>query len=911
MNATVKPAKLIRGVTGDWEMVIGLEVHAQVTSQSKLFSGASTEFGGEPNTHVSLVDAAMPGMLPVINEECVRQAVRTGLGLNAQINLRSVFDRKNYFYPDSPQGYQISQYKSPIVGEGVVEVELDGGHSVSIGIERLHLEQDAGKSLHDQSPTMSYVDLNRCGVALMEIVSKPDIRDAEQAKAYVTKLRSILRYLGTCDGDMEKGSLRADVNVSVRKPGGPLGTRCEIKNMNSINFIGQAIEYEARRQIEIIEDGGVIDQETRLYDPGKGETRSMRSKEEAHDYRYFPDPDLLPLEFSEAYVAGLKAELPELPDQKKARFIEGFGLSPYDASVLVAERERAEYFEAMVGEGAEPKSAANWLINEYLGRMSRQKSDLPIMDWVQPLSQPVQRPARPQPGFFTPVLGPLPPSANTAIVTMISTGVISGKTAKDVLEAVFANPKIDPRAYVSENNLTQVTDLGAIEKVVDDIVAANPDKVAQAKAKPAAVQWFVGQVMKSSGGKADPKAVNVLLRSKLGLEGGETPNMPVKKNRDVLFEDRKRTRQEPLQRGERLFDYYDECARSGYDEFRLLMNGWLSDVALDDRRQLISRMRNGGNNAFGAALCELVVHALLIALNYKVVAHPSLPGTDAHPDFAATDQSGKRLYVEVTTVNRADEKVDQLGREAPIYNAINQAKLPAGCLLGYTLVQAGPDKPDLSTLLDSVELWAKESSASGTSTPIVRRFVIGEWIVELELFSGGSSAAGSPAIGVAWGGGGVITPHQDIRGGLWAKTNKYGSLDAPYLIVVADAKDQIFGPSQAKNAIAEALFGTELVVSVDGKISHDRARDGLWFGPEGARNQHVSGILLIPQTDIWKLREANREPILALNPWATSPLPEAVRGLPRLEAMDHKLVEYGGKSLADILGVPIPWPPSE
>src|SRR6185437_11433184 len=321
MNAPVTPHKLIKGQTGDWEVVIGMEIHAQVTSNSKLFSGAATEFGGEPNTHVSLVDAAMPGMLPVINAECVRQAVRTGLGLNAAINLRSVFDRKNYFYPDSPQGYQISQYKSPIVGEGEVVVELDGGKTATIGIERLHLEQDAGKLLHDQSPTMSLVDLNRCGVALMEIVSKPDIRDAEQAKAYVT----ILRYLGTCDGDMEKGSLRADVNVSVRKPGGPLGTRCEIKNMNSITFIGQAIEYEARRQIEIIEDGGTIDQETRLYDPDKGETRSLRSKEEAHDYRYFPDPDLLPLEFSQAYVDELKSGLPELQDRKKARFIDAFG----------------------------------------------------------------------------------------------------------------------------------------------------------------------------------------------------------------------------------------------------------------------------------------------------------------------------------------------------------------------------------------------------------------------------------------------------------------------------------------------------------------------------------------------------------------------------------------------------------
>src|SRR5450755_2496824 len=348
MSAT--SSKLIKGATGDWEVVIGLEIHAQVTSKSKLFSGASTAFGGDPNSHVSLVDAAMPGMLPVINEECVRQAVRTGLGLNAQINRRSVFDRKNYFYPDSPQGYQISQYKSPIVGEGEVIVELAGGETATVGIERLHLEQDAGKSLHDRSPTLSFVDLNRSGVALMEIVSKPDIRSSEQAKAYVTKLRSIVRYLGTCDGDMEKGSLRADVNVSVRKPGGPLGTRCEIKNMNSISFIGDAIEYEARRQIEILEDGGAIDQETRLFDPNKGETRSMRSKEEAHDYRYFPDPDLLPLEFSESYVDELKNHLPELPDEKKVRFVRDYGLTAYQADVLVAEKEVAQFFEDALGE---------------------------------------------------------------------------------------------------------------------------------------------------------------------------------------------------------------------------------------------------------------------------------------------------------------------------------------------------------------------------------------------------------------------------------------------------------------------------------------------------------------------------------------------------------------------------------
>ncbi|MET4388862.1 aspartyl-tRNA(Asn)/glutamyl-tRNA(Gln) amidotransferase subunit B [Bradyrhizobium sp. F1.4.3] len=486
--------KLLKGSTGDWEMVIGMEIHAQVTSNSKLFSGASTAFGGEPNSHVSLVDAAMPGMLPVINEECVRQAVTTGLGLNARINLRSVFDRKNYFYPDSPQGYQISQYKSPIVGEGEVVVELDGGKTATIGIERLHLEQDAGKLLHDQSPTMSYVDLNRCGVALMEIVSKPDIRDAEQAKAYLTKLRSILRYLGTCDGDMEKGSLRADVNVSVRKPGAPLGTRCEIKNMNSITFIGQAIEYEARRQIEILEDGGAIDQETRLYDPNKGETRSMRSKEEAHDYRYFPDPDLLPLEFSQTFVDDLKAKLPELPDEKKARFIADFGLSAYDASVLVAERESAVFYETVLDRLAnrarDGKMAANWVINELFGRLNKEGRNITV--------------------------SPVNAEQLAAIIDMIGEGTISGKIAKDLFEIVWQEGG-DPRALVESRGMKQVTDLSAIEKVVDDIIAANPDKAAQVKDKPQSLGWFVGQVMKSSGGKANPQAVNDLLKSKLGI----------------------------------------------------------------------------------------------------------------------------------------------------------------------------------------------------------------------------------------------------------------------------------------------------------------------------------------------------------------------------------------------------------
>jgi aspartyl-tRNA(Asn)/glutamyl-tRNA(Gln) amidotransferase subunit B len=494
MNAPVKSSKLIKGHTGDWEMVIGLEVHAQVTSNSKLFSGASTEFGGQPNGHVSLVDAAMPGMLPVINEECVAQAVRTGLGLKAKINLKSTFDRKNYFYPDLPQGYQISQYKSPIVGEGEVIVDIGDGESTTVVIERLHLEQDAGKSVHDQHPTMSFVDLNRSGVALMEIVSKPDMRSAEEARAYVTKLRSILRYLGTCDGDMEKGNLRADVNVSVRRPGEPFGTRCEIKNVNSIRFIGQAIEYEARRQIDIIEDGGVIEQETRLYDPNKGETRSMRSKEEAHDYRYFPDPDLLPLEFTNAYVEELKAKLPELPDEKRARFIAEFGLTPYDASVLVAERESADFYEAVLAKLADKardgKLAANWVINELFGRLNKEGGDI--------------------------ATSPVSADQLSAIIDLIGEGTISGKIAKDLFEIVWTKGG-DPKSLVESLGMKQVTDLGAIEKVVDDIIAANPDKVEQAKAKPQLIGWFVGQIMKSSGGKVNPQAVNDILKTKLGL----------------------------------------------------------------------------------------------------------------------------------------------------------------------------------------------------------------------------------------------------------------------------------------------------------------------------------------------------------------------------------------------------------
>ncbi|MEW5423054.1 Asp-tRNA(Asn)/Glu-tRNA(Gln) amidotransferase subunit GatB [Amorphus sp. 3PC139-8] len=493
MNEAVREARrgsVIKGATGDWELVIGLEVHAQVQSESKLFSGASTAFGGDPNSHVSLVDAAMPGMLPVINAECVRQAIRTGLGLKAEINLSSRFDRKNYFYPDLPQGYQISQYQFPIVGEGIVYVDMPDGSVVEVGIERVHLEQDAGKSLHDQHPTKSFVDLNRSGVALMEIVSRPDMRSADEAKAYISKLRTILRYLGTSDADMEKGNLRADVNVSVRRPGEGFGTRCEIKNVNSIRFAGQAIDYEARRQVGILEDGGTIDQETRLFDARTGETRSMRSKEEAHDYRYFPDPDLLPLVVAQADVDDLAAHLPELPDAKKARFVADYGLTAYDAGVLVSDKASAAYFE-QVAEGRDAKLAANWVINELFGRLNKEGHD--IED------------------------SPISASQLGGIIDLIANETISGKIAKDVFEIVWSEGG-DPAKVVEERGLKQVTDTGAIESAVDEVIAANPDKVEQAKAKPSMAGWFVGQVMKATGGKANPKAVNEIVKAKLGVE---------------------------------------------------------------------------------------------------------------------------------------------------------------------------------------------------------------------------------------------------------------------------------------------------------------------------------------------------------------------------------------------------------
>ena len=482
-------SKLIKGATGDWEVVVGMEIHAQVASEAKLFSGSSTEFGGEANDHVSFVDAAMPGMLPVINVECVRQAIRTGLGLKAEINNRSVFDRKNYFYPDLPQGYQISQYKDPIVGEGVVILDMLDGERIEVGVERLHLEQDAGKSMHDQHPTMSFVDLNRSGVALMEIVSKPDIRSSDEAKAYMTKMRTILRYLGTSDGNMEQGSMRADVNVSVRRPGEEFGTRCEIKNMNSIRFIGQAIEYEARRQIAILEDGGSIDQETRLYDPKKGETRSMRSKEEAHDYRYFPDPDLLPLEFDDAFVDALRQGLPELPDDKRERFISDLGLKPYDASVLVSSKRLADFFEK-VATGRDSQLAANWVINEWLGRLNKEGLDIDA--------------------------SPISADQLGKIVDLIKAGDISGKIAKDLFEIIWSEGG-DPAEVVEAKGMKQVTDTGAIEAIVDDIIANNPDQVEKVKDKPGLIGWFVGQVMKASQGKANPQAVNQILKDKLGL----------------------------------------------------------------------------------------------------------------------------------------------------------------------------------------------------------------------------------------------------------------------------------------------------------------------------------------------------------------------------------------------------------
>lgn len=502
LTFTEPAPKVMQGTTGPWELVIGMEVHAQVSSTAKLFSGGSTDFGSEPNSNVALVDSAMPGMLPVINEFCVEQAVRTGLGLKAEINLRSVFDRKNYFYPDLPQGYQISQFKYPIVGEGEVLVDMEPGVARTVRVERIHLEQDAGKSIHDMDPTMSFVDLNRTGVALMEIVSRPDIRGPEEAAEYLRKLRQLLRYLGTCDGNMQEGSMRADVNVSVCRPGdyeafreggddfSKLGTRCELKNMNSMRFIQQAINFEARRQIDILEDGGEIDQETRLYDPNKGETRSMRSKEEAHDYRYFPDPDLLPLEIEQGWVDDIAATLPELPDEKRARFMNDYGVTEYDASVLAADRADADFFE-QVAKGRDGKASANWVVNELFGRLNKEGLSVET--------------------------SPVSADQLGGIIDLIGSGDISGKIAKELFEIVWTEGG-NPAEIVEAKGMKQVTDTGAIEAAVDEVLAANPEKAEQAREKPAMAGWFVGQVMKATGGKANPQAVQQLIKSKLGVE---------------------------------------------------------------------------------------------------------------------------------------------------------------------------------------------------------------------------------------------------------------------------------------------------------------------------------------------------------------------------------------------------------
>ncbi len=483
-------AQIIEGRSGPWEVIIGLEVHAQVSSNAKLFSGASTNFGAEPNAQVSFVDAGFPGMLPVINEYCVEQAVKTGLGLNAKINYHSVFDRKNYFYADLPNGYQISQFKQPVVGEGTLILDLPNGESRTIGIERLHLEQDAGKSMHDQHPTKTYIDLNRAGVALMEIVSRPDLRSSEEAAFYMKKLRSILRYVGSCDGNMEEGSMRCDANVSVRRSGDPLGTRCEIKNLNSIRFLQQAIDYEANRQVGILEDGGKIVQETRLFDSVKGETRSMRSKEDAHDYRYFPDPDLLPLELDPVWVENLKKALPELPDAKKSRLMQDYGLSAYEADILVAEQNRSAFYEA-VAQGRDAKLAANWVLTEYFGLLN--KSGKEIDD------------------------APVTAQGLAGLIDRISDNTISNRLAKDVFAAMWDEQKTADQ-IIEEKGLRQVTNIGAIEALVEAAIAANPKVIEEYKAgKDRALGFIVGQVMKQSQGKANPGMVNEILKKKLGL----------------------------------------------------------------------------------------------------------------------------------------------------------------------------------------------------------------------------------------------------------------------------------------------------------------------------------------------------------------------------------------------------------
>jgi hypothetical protein len=595
----------------------------------------------------------------------------------------------------------------------------------------------------------------------------------------------------------------------------------------------------------------------------------MRTKEEAHDYRYFPDPDLLPLELAPALVEDLRQNLPELPDERKSRLIREYALSAYDADVLIAERATAEYFEAVArgGDGGrDAKLAANWVINELIGRLNKEGKDIS----ASPVSEDQ--------------LG--------AILDLMAEGTISSRIAKNLFEIVWAEGG-DPRVICEERDLKQVTGLSAIERIVDDIVAKNPDKVADAKANPKAIGWFVGQVMKTPGGKANPQTVNEFVKNK-------------------LFEDGSRTRQEPLQRGERLFDFYDQSGRDGYEELRSILNRWISEVDEDHQAEFISRMRYGGNTAFRATLCELLTHSFLVKLGYKVLVHPDVPGSKKHPDFAVTDAKGDVIcYVEVTTINRADEAEGDSNREAVIYNAINKAKLPAGCLLGYNLIQAGSDSPSLQPLVNSIERWAKANSGKARSENIARRFTAGGWIFEIELYAGGDPASsGAGAIGVIGLPGGLIAPHSDIRDALERKSRWYGDLGAPYLIVVADAKNQLFAKNAVKDAITEAAFGDEIVVFIGGKPKVDFAKNGFWFGKNGPRNQHVSSVLLLPDAGIWKLREAKWQPILAINPWSILSTPESIKGLTHLEADHDKWVLRDGKSLADILGLPVPWPPT-
>jgi hypothetical protein len=645
--------------------------------------------------------------------------------------------------------------------------------------------------------------------------------------------------------------------------------------MNSITFIGRAIEFEARRQIEIIEDGGTIDQETRLYDSNKNETRSMRSKEEAHDYRYFPDPDLLPLEFSQAYVDELRAGLPELPDQKKKRFMTELGMNEYSAKVLVADKAAADFFERTLTRFSpypmgKPRTAGEvlkWVTGELFGRLN--KARLAIEQ------------------------SPITSDQMADLLSFQFDGTLMASMTKQVLDRMW-NTGRTPAEIIDELGLRQTSSSSAIENVIGDVVAANTAKVEDAKTNPNTIGWFVGQVMKSSEGKADPQKTSDLLRTK-------------------IFESWTRTRQEPLQRGERLFDLYDESGRDGYEALRSTLNLWVSEVEQPDHRnELISRMRKGGNAAFRAALTELIVHDLLVRLGHKISVHPVIPGATKRPDFALIDNKGRAIsYVEVTTVNRPEKLEKEINRENEVYKAIDGVNLPDGCLLGYELIRAGSDSPSLEQLLNSIQKWAITNADRARTAEVVEQFTAGDWVIELELFSGADAAETTGAIGLASLPGGLISPHKDIRAALYRKSRGYGDMNAPYIIAVADAKDQMFGKTQVRDAITEAVFGDERVVLVEGKGEFDFTPNGFWRGPDGPRNKHVTAILFLPQIDIWKLRNPKWEPVLAINPWSTSQIPNSFKSLTRLEADQGKWIERKGKPIGDILGLPVPWPPEE